>query len=187
MAERLVLGRKKLGGILVEARADGKRRRLRRGGDRPERPRDAGDLDPEGLPEATSLADAGVAPPSLDWETVLVAVLELLDKGLSAPLFDLPAAFDAVSAHRPGERLTVAEAGRETTGVYLGVTGGRLPPPRDPGRRGDGRVGRDRLVLGPIGRGTGEPPDETATPPGSRRSSSPSGARRSSCRRRTGG
>lgn len=118
----VVIGRKKLGGILVEARAGGNGGGCAVAGIGLNVCATRATLDAEGLPEATSLADAGVAAAALDWETVLVAVLELLDKGLSAPPFDLPAAFDAVSAHRPGERLTAAEAGRETKGIYLGVT-----------------------------------------------------------------
>lgn len=139
----LVLGRKKLGGILVEAHADGNGGGYAVVGIGLNVRATRATLDAKGLPEATSLADAGVATASLDWETVLVAVLELLDKGLSAPPFDLPAAFDAVSAHRPGERLTVAEAGRETTGSYLGVTEDGFLRLGTPG-------GEERVVSGAI-------------------------------------
>jgi BirA family biotin operon repressor/biotin-[acetyl-CoA-carboxylase] ligase len=118
----LVIGRKKLGGILVEARADGNGGGCAVAGIGLNVRATRAMLDAEGLPEATSLLAAGVEAAALDPETVLVAVLELLDQGLSAPPFELPAAFETVSAHRPGERLTVAEAGRETTGSYRGVT-----------------------------------------------------------------
>jgi biotin-(acetyl-CoA carboxylase) ligase len=79
-------------------------------------------LDAEGLTEATSLAEAGVAAGLLERERVLLTVLELLDQGLSTPPLDLPSAFDAVTVHRRGERLAVTEGGRETSGGYLGVT-----------------------------------------------------------------
>jgi len=85
--------------------------------------------------------------PALAGDAVLVAVLEELDAGLSAPAFDLPVAFAVVSAHREGERLTIVENGRQTVGTFLGVTAERLPPARHVGRRGDGGVGRHRLLL----------------------------------------
>jgi valyl-tRNA synthetase len=118
----LVVGRLKVGGILVEARAgpDGEGYAVAGIGLNVRATRET--LDAEGLKDATSLAEAGVPLVRLEPENILVTVLEVLDAGLSAPAFALPAAFDEVSAHRPGERLAVAEAGRETSGSYLGVT-----------------------------------------------------------------
>ena len=118
----LLAGRKKLGGILVEARAgpEGEGYAVAGIGLNVSTTRAA--LDAAGLREATSLADAGAAPAALAGDAVLVAVLAELDAGLSAPAFDLPAAFAAVSAHREGERLTIVENGRQTAGTFLGVT-----------------------------------------------------------------
>jgi BirA family biotin operon repressor/biotin-[acetyl-CoA-carboxylase] ligase len=118
----LLVGRRKLGGILVEARAgaDGEGYAVAGIGlnVRTARPM----LDAEGLAEATSLAEAGVSASLLSHDDALSTLVEILDAGLSAPPFDLPAAFESVSAHRPGDRLTVLDAGRETEGAFLGVT-----------------------------------------------------------------
>jgi len=118
----LLAGRRKVGGILVEARAgsDGDGYAVAGIGLNVSTTRPA--LDAAGLREATSLADAGAAPAALEGDAVLVAVLEELDVGLSAPAFDLTTAFEAVSAHRTGEALTLVDGERRTTGTYLGVT-----------------------------------------------------------------
>jgi len=118
----LVVGRRKLGGILVEARS----------GDEGEGYAVAGlgmnvrstreELDAAGLFRATSLAAEGVAAERCIHDDVLAAVLSILDEGLAAPWPELPAAFEAVSAHRVGEALTVTDADRERSGTYLGVT-----------------------------------------------------------------
>jgi BirA family biotin operon repressor/biotin-[acetyl-CoA-carboxylase] ligase len=118
----LVVGGKKLGGILVEARAgdDGEGYAIAGLGLNVRATR--AELDAAGLPSATSLVVEGVAPERCGPEAVLETVLSILDAGLAAPWPDLPAAFAAVSAHRPGERLTIVDGGRETTGIFLGLT-----------------------------------------------------------------
>jgi len=80
------------------------------------------ELDSAGLARATSLVAEGVAAALCVHDDVLATVVSILDEGLSAPWPELPAAFEAVSAYRPGEALTVTGAGRETSGTYLGVT-----------------------------------------------------------------
>jgi BirA family transcriptional regulator, biotin operon repressor / biotin---[acetyl-CoA-carboxylase] ligase len=118
----LLVGGKKLGGLLVEARAgdDGEGYAVAGLGlnVRATRP----DLEAAGLPRATSLAAEGVAAERCAPDAVLESILSILDAGLAAPWPELPAAFETFSALRPGERLSVKDGGRETSGVYLGVT-----------------------------------------------------------------
>lgn len=118
----LLVGGRKLGGLLVEARAgdDGEGYAVAGLGLNVRATRK--ELDAAGLSAATSLAAEGVAPERCGREPVLETVLSILDAGLVAPWPELSAAFEAVSVHRPGERLTVVDGGRETNGVYLGVT-----------------------------------------------------------------
>lgn len=117
----LLVERKKLGGILVEARASDEEGYAVAGiGLNVAASREA--LDASGLPDAISLAVAGVPAGLLEDDAPLVALLESIDEGLESPPVDLAAAFEAVSAHRKGEMLTVLDAGRQTTGTFLGVT-----------------------------------------------------------------
>ena len=117
----LLVGRKKLGGILVEARASDEEGYAVAGvGLNVAASREA--LDGAGLRDATSLAVAGVAAPLLEGEGPLAVLLESVDEGLASPDADLASAFEAVSAHRKGETLTVSDAGREISGAYAGVT-----------------------------------------------------------------
>jgi len=118
----LLVGRRKLGGILVEARAGAEGEGYAVAGIGLNVSTARSTLDAAGLPEATSLSEEGAAPAALAGDAPVVALLEELDAGLSAPAFDLAPAFESVSAHRAGERLTVVEGGRQTTGTYLGVT-----------------------------------------------------------------
>jgi BirA family biotin operon repressor/biotin-[acetyl-CoA-carboxylase] ligase len=117
----LVLG-KKLGGLLVEARAGAESEGYAVAGLGLNVRASRRMLDAEQLPGATSLLIAGVPADALAHEDVVSGVLEILDAGLSDPPADLPAAFAAVSAHEPGERITVVDGGREASGAYLGVT-----------------------------------------------------------------
>ncbi len=117
----LLVGRKKLGGILVEARSSDEEGYAVAGvGLNVAASRDA--LEAAGLEGAISLAVAGVPAGLIEGEAALVALLESVDAGLTSPEADLAAAFEAISAHRKGEMLTVSDAGREKSGTYLGVT-----------------------------------------------------------------
>lgn len=118
----LLVSRKKLGGLLVEARAgdDGEGFAvvgigLNVGATREE-------LDAASLPEAASLRTAGVAAASFAGDAPLVALLAVLDEGLAAPKASLPEAFEKVSAHANGDRLRVADGEKTVEGTYLGVT-----------------------------------------------------------------
>lgn len=118
----LLVGGRKLGGILVEARSgeDGEGYAVAGLGLNVRATRK--ELDAAGLPSATSLAAEGVAPERCAPDAALETVLSILDAGLSAPWPELSTAFEAVSVHRRGERLTVVDGGRETSGIFLGVT-----------------------------------------------------------------
>lgn len=118
----LMHGKKKLGGILVEARTGEEGEGfaivgvgLNLGSSRAE-------LDAAGLPDATSLALAGAAAASLDGEAPLVALLEVLDDAVSEPPDSLPSEFEAVSAHAKGDVLKVNDGVRGSVeGRFLGV------------------------------------------------------------------
>lgn len=119
----LLVERKKLGGLLIEARSNDEGEGwavigfgLNVRGTRAE-------LDARGLPEATSLEACGVAPTLLQGDAPLDAVLTILDEGVGEPCADpLPDAFAAVSAHAPGDLLTVADGARTHKGAFAGLT-----------------------------------------------------------------
>jgi BirA family biotin operon repressor/biotin-[acetyl-CoA-carboxylase] ligase len=119
----LLVSRKKVGGILVEARAndDGEGwavvgvglnvRGTRR------------ELDSHGLREATSLEDAGVPAAKLGGVLPLSALLDILDVPLAEQDAEpLPQAFASVAAHAPGDALSVQSGGRTVSGVFRGVS-----------------------------------------------------------------
>ena len=119
----LLVNRRKLGGILVEARANDEGEGwavvgvgLNVRGTRK-------DLDARGLRDATSLEDAGVAAAKLAGVAPLSALLDILDVPLGgdAGKDPMPEAFAAVSAHAPGDAMSVMDAGRSVSGVFRGV------------------------------------------------------------------
>lgn len=119
----LLVDRKKLGGLLVEARSNDEGEGwavigigINVRGTRP-------DLDARGLAGATSLEACGVPPALLEGEAPLDAVLAILDEGVGEPCADpLPEAFAAVSAHAAGDLLTVADGDRTHKGAFAGIT-----------------------------------------------------------------
>lgn len=119
----LLVGRKKLGGLLVEARANAEGEGwavvglgLNVRGTR-------GDLDLRGLPDATTLEACEVAPALLEGEEPLDAVLSILDDGIGEPCPEpLPEAFASVSVHAPGDMLTVDDGAKTRRGAFAGVT-----------------------------------------------------------------
>jgi BirA family transcriptional regulator, biotin operon repressor / biotin---[acetyl-CoA-carboxylase] ligase len=118
----LLVKRRKLGGILVEARANDEGEGwavvgvgLNVRGTRK-------DLDARGLRDATSLEDAGVAVAKLAGVAPLSALFDILDVPLGEAGRDsLPEAFAAVSAHASGDAMSVMDAGRSVSGVFRGV------------------------------------------------------------------
>ena len=119
----LLVGRKKVGGLLVEARSNDEGEGwaviglgLNVRGTR-------ADLDARGLSEATTLESCGVAPTLLEGDAPLDAVLSILDEGVGEPCAEpLPDAYTAVSAHAPGDLLTVADGARTHKGAFAGIT-----------------------------------------------------------------
>jgi biotin-(acetyl-CoA carboxylase) ligase len=80
------------------------------------------ELDARGLRDATSLEDAGVPAGRLSGVVPLSALLDILDVPLGEAGDEaLPEAFAAVSAHAPGDALSVQDAGRSVSGVFRGV------------------------------------------------------------------
>ncbi|MFI5119946.1 MAG: biotin--[acetyl-CoA-carboxylase] ligase [Thermoanaerobaculia bacterium] len=119
----LLVNRRKLGGILVEARANEEGEGWAIVGVGVNVRGTRKDLDARGLRDATSLEDAGVAAAKLAGVAPLSALLDTLD----APLGELgeeplPEAFASVSAHVPGDAMSVTDAGRSVSGVFRGVT-----------------------------------------------------------------
>lgn len=118
----LLVGCKKLGGILVEAKAGDDGEGYAAAGIGLNRCATREELDAAGLPDATSLSIEGAAPASLAGDAPILRILSILDAALETPEGDLCERFAAVSAHRMGESLSVREGSRTVTGKYLGVT-----------------------------------------------------------------
>lgn len=139
----LLVARQKLGGILVEARAgaDGTGFAVIGVGLNLSTTRRA--LDEAGLTEATSLSLQGVPEGEVEGDGPLIALLSILDASLKEPLGDLAEAFAAVSAHRAGDAISVAQGGRTVEGTYRGVT-------RDGLLRLGTPAGEETLVSGEI-------------------------------------
>jgi BirA family transcriptional regulator, biotin operon repressor / biotin---[acetyl-CoA-carboxylase] ligase len=118
----LLHGRQKVGGILIEARTgeDGEGFAIVGVGLNLSSTRAA--LDGAGLPDASSLHLAGVPLDALAGEAPLIALLDILDGELDSPAPSLPDAFAAVSAHAPGDALTVSDRGTAREGRFAGVT-----------------------------------------------------------------
>ncbi len=119
----LLVNRKKLGGVLVEARANddgdgwaivGVGLNVR--GTRAE-------LDAHGLREATSLEEAGVPAAGLEGVRPLSSLLDILDAPIAGHDAEpLPDAFGSVSAHAPGDAMSVRNGARTVSGVFRGVS-----------------------------------------------------------------
>ena len=119
----LLVGRKKIGGLLVEARSndEGEGWAVIGLGLNVHGTREA--LDARKLTDATSLEACGVAPALREGDAPFDAVLSVLDEGVGEPCADsLPEAFAAVSAHAPGDLLTVSDGPRTHKGAFAGVT-----------------------------------------------------------------
>lgn len=116
----LLAGGKKLGGLLVEARAaDGEGYAVVGLGLNVT----ATYEDLADLPAATSLLLEGASRDRLAGDVPLISLLRILDAGLEDLPSDLPGAFARFSAHAPGDRLRVADGARTVEGRYTGVTG----------------------------------------------------------------
>src|SRR5439155_26766851 len=97
----LMHARKKLGGILVEARTGEEGEGFAVVGIGLNLATSRAELDGAGLPDATSFALAGAPADALAGEAGILTVLEVLDEAVRSPVASIPAAFAAVSAHAP--------------------------------------------------------------------------------------
>lgn len=118
----LVIERKKVGGILVEARSGGEGGGYAVVGVGLNLTTSRETFDAAGLPDATSLRLAGVRDDQLGVETAAHAVLTVIDGLLAQPIEDLAAAFAEVTVHAPGDRLTLRDGSKVVEGRYEGVT-----------------------------------------------------------------
>ncbi len=118
----LVVSRKKLGGLLIEARAGEEGEGYAVVGIGLNAGSSRADLSKAGLKGATSLRLSGAPADRLGGDTALLLLLSLLDEELAGSKPVLPRDFEAVSAHAPGDRLCVLEGERKLEGTYLGVT-----------------------------------------------------------------
>ena len=119
----LMHGKKKLGGMLVEARTGDEGEGFAVVGIGLNLRSTRKELDAAGLPDATSFALAGAPASALEEETPFVTLLEILDAAVANPVDSIPEAFEAISAHAPGDALAVSDAGRgRLEGRFVGVT-----------------------------------------------------------------
>jgi biotin-[acetyl-CoA-carboxylase] ligase BirA-like protein len=112
----LYAGRRKLAGILPEARSQGGRTMLAVGiGLNVSGPAAA-----LGIPGATTLEEE--ARGAVSRAAVLQAILDRLDRELLSPDWSREiGAWQEASLHRPGDRMTIRRDGEEVTGEYLGL------------------------------------------------------------------
>lgn len=112
----LYVARRKLAGILSEARTQGDATYAAVGIGL----NVAGSAVSLGVPGATTLEEETSRPVPL--APLLQAILDRLDRELANPRWsDEVSAWERASLHRPGDRMTVLREGRETTGQYLGL------------------------------------------------------------------
>ncbi len=113
----LYVGRRKLGGILTEARTQGEETYVAVGIGL----NVLGSAESVGIPGATTLEEE--AGRSFSLAELLQAVLDRLDAELDAPRWaEEVSAWEKASVHHRGDRMTVRREGRELTGQYLGLT-----------------------------------------------------------------
>lgn len=112
----LYVGRRKLAGVLPEARTQGERTFLAVGIGL----NVSGTADSLAVPNATTLEQEARRP--IRRAALLQAVLDRIDRELDQPHWELEiAAWEEASLHRPGDRMTIRREGQELTGEYLGL------------------------------------------------------------------
>ena len=112
----LYLGRRKLAGILSEARTQGDQAFVAVGVGLNVK----GPAASVGLPRVTTLEEEGGKSVAL--APLLQAILDRIDRELTRPHWGGEVAeWERASLHRPGDRITVRREGEETTGEYLGL------------------------------------------------------------------
>jgi BirA family biotin operon repressor/biotin-[acetyl-CoA-carboxylase] ligase len=112
----LYVGRRKLAGVLPEARTQGEDTYLAVGIGL----NVAGSAESLGVPEATTLEEEAGRPVEL--APLLQAVLDRIDGELVAPDWktEIPR-WESASLHKPGDRMTVRRNGEVWTGEYVGL------------------------------------------------------------------
>jgi BirA family biotin operon repressor/biotin-[acetyl-CoA-carboxylase] ligase len=112
----LYVGRRKLAGILPEARSQGEKTYLAVGIGL----NVAGSGETLEAPQATTLEEQTGRPVSR--AGVLQALLDRIDRELVEPDWEREiGAWERASLHRPGDRMTIRREGEELTGEYLGL------------------------------------------------------------------
>lgn len=112
----LYVGRRKLAGILPEARTQGERSFLAVGIGL----NVSGSAESLGVPQATTLEEEAGRP--IGRAALLQAVIDRIDRELSAPRWERETGeWERASLHRPGDRMTIRREGEELTGEYLGL------------------------------------------------------------------
>jgi BirA family biotin operon repressor/biotin-[acetyl-CoA-carboxylase] ligase len=112
----LYCGRSKLAGVIAESRTQGDQTYVALGIG----VNVAGSGAELGVPDATTLEEQARRP--LDRAALLQALLDRFDRELAAPRWSEEVrAWERVSLHRPGDRMTVRRNGEEVTGQYLGL------------------------------------------------------------------
>ena len=112
----LYVGRRKVAGVLPEARSQGDLTYVAVGVGL----NVAGSAASLGVPRATTLEEEAGRPVPL--APLLQALLDRIDRELVAPDWasEIPR-WESASVHRPGDRMTVRREGSEVTGEYVGL------------------------------------------------------------------
>lgn len=112
----LYVARRKLAGVLPEARSQGERAFLAVGIGL----NVSGSAESLGVPGATTLEEEAGRP--VRRAGLLQALLDRIDRELAEPRWEREiAAWEEASLHRPGDRMTIRREGQELTGEYLGL------------------------------------------------------------------
>jgi BirA family biotin operon repressor/biotin-[acetyl-CoA-carboxylase] ligase len=112
----LYVGRRKLAGVLSEARTQGERTYVVVGVGL----NVAGTAESLGVPDATTLEEEAGKPVAR--ATLLQAVLDRIDRELVAPDWKGEISrWESASLHRPGDRMTIRRNGEVWTGEYVGL------------------------------------------------------------------
>jgi BirA family biotin operon repressor/biotin-[acetyl-CoA-carboxylase] ligase len=112
----LYIGRRKLAGVLPEARTQGERTFLAVGIGL----NVAGSAESLGVPHATTLEQEAGRP--VPRAALLQSLLDRIDREFLQPSWEREvAAWERASLHRPGDRMTIRREGEEVKGEYLGL------------------------------------------------------------------
>jgi BirA family biotin operon repressor/biotin-[acetyl-CoA-carboxylase] ligase len=112
----LYVGRRKLAGVLPEARSQGERTYVAVGVGL----NVSGRADSLGVPHATTLEEEAGRP--VPRAPLLQALLDRIDRELVHPTWNEEISrWESASLHRPGDKMTIRRGGEEVTGEYVGL------------------------------------------------------------------